>query len=532
MQRVSSSGVALNMGIVLALSVLSFFWMNKKLDVNLFSMHHFYHNRLARCYLGASNQQNRKPSSFTGFDESDEWVYLEDCQQRPLHIVNTAMNLVADDKLAWQQRKAASFAFTPIQAGPGPDGKAVAIGDYLKSEAMVTQQGGSAKVIRGAKLSTVFAISGAAASPNMGYHSSPAMAFLLTLFNVRLGRWCPNPGYKEFDGTKLSPKDGANYLLSELFGLTSDHSEFVYLSDGGHFENLGVYELVRRKCKRIIACDAEQDERLAFEGLGNAVRKCYEDFGARIDIDARALRPAQGGRFCHQHCVMGKIHYKDDLEPGYLFYIKASLTGDEPIDVLQYAVTNPVFPHQSTADQWFDEPQFESYRHLGRHIAGEVFAKAAEAAKVSISDGILNMDEFFKRLDDQWYAPSTSEPGAFSKHGNTLMELFETLRKHPFLNCLDGRFYRPSVNAALPENLDELRQVHYVANRMIQLMEDVYLDLNLEDTKQLEHPDHKGWVELFKCWSKSKALRKVWMDSKNTYGQRFQIFCAEHFRLP
>jgi len=346
---------------------------------------------------------------------------------------------------------------------------------------------------------------------------------------VRLGRWCPNPGYKKFDGTKLSPKDGANYLLSELFGLTSDHSEFVYLSDGGHFENLGIYELVRRKCRHIIACDAGQDDQVGFEDLGNAVRKCYEDFGARIDIDARALRPAQGGRFCQQHCVMGKIHYKDDPELGYLFYIKASLTGDEPIDVLQYAVANPVFPHQSTADQWFDEPQFESYRHLGRHIAGEVFAKAAE---VSNSSGTLKVDQFFERLADQWYAPSTSEPGAFSKHGNTLMELFETLRKHPFLNCLDGRFYPPSVNAVLPKDPDELRQVHYVANRMIQLMEDVYLDLNLEDTKQLEHPDHKGWVKLFNCWTKSEAFHKVWIDSKETYGQRFQVFYDEHFGLP
>lgn len=519
MERVARPDVAVEMLVMLVVCGTGFWVLNQRLDVNLFSMHHFYHNRLARCYLGASNPQ-RNSSDFTGFDDNDEKVYLHTCQQRPFHIVNAAMNLTAGKKLGWQQRKAASFVLTPLHVGykfPGANAAYRSIEHYMKGTT---------------KLSTAVTISGAAASPNMGYHSSPAMAFLLTLFNVRLGRWCANPGANNANWKELSPKNGGKYLINELFGLTDADSEFVYLSDGGHFENLGIYELVRRKCGYIIASDAGQDAAVAFEDLGNAVRKCHDDFGVRIDIDTHALRPNQDSRFSHQHCVMGEVYYPGDKEgkpSGRLFYIKASLTGDEPIDVLQYSAANTAFPHQSTADQWFDEAQFESYRNLGQHIAEKVFTKAAAAA---VSGSNFDLISFFGRLGDQWYAPSLAEPGVFSRHGNALMKLFETLRAQPLLNCLDGRFYPPSVNQEPPTDTGELRQIHYVGNRMIQLMEDVYLDLNLEEEVEYEHPDHQGWVELFKCWSQSTAFRRVWVASKNTYGQRFRMFCNERLGLP
>ena len=131
------------------------------------------------------------------------------------------------------------------------------------------------------------AISGAAASPNMGYHSSTTLAFLMTLLNVRLGAWFGNPGKagaRHWPTTYgcSSPRQAIRPLVDEALGLTDDTHPYVYLSDGGHFENLGLYEMVRRRCKRIVVCDAGQDEGCAFDDLGNAVRKIYVDLGVRI----------------------------------------------------------------------------------------------------------------------------------------------------------------------------------------------------------------------------------------------------------
>src|ERR1019366_6022241 len=112
----------------------------------------------------------------------------------------------------------------------------------------------------GIMLGTTVAISGAAANPNQGYHTSAAVAFLMTVFNVRLG-WClGNPAGST--PSSNGPTFGLVYTLAELFGTTNSESTFVNLSDGGHFDNLGLYELVRRRCRYIIVCDAEQDEGL------------------------------------------------------------------------------------------------------------------------------------------------------------------------------------------------------------------------------------------------------------------------------
>jgi hypothetical protein len=112
-------------------------------------------------------------------------------------------------------------------------------------------------------MATAVAASGAAISPNWGYHSSPTMAFLLTIFNVRLGLWIRNPRRQSFllprvNGNPSSPAFGLFYLLAELFGMVNDKAAFVYLTDGGHFENMGLYELVRPHCMTIVICDAEQ----------------------------------------------------------------------------------------------------------------------------------------------------------------------------------------------------------------------------------------------------------------------------------
>ena len=197
--------------------------------------------------------------------------------------------------------------------------------------------------------------------------------------NVRLGWWLRNPRFHAC-GRASRPSLSLRELLYELLGMTTDDKKWVYLSDGGHFENLGVYELVRRRCRFIVACDAGQDGDVTFEDLGNAIERCRADFGVDIEIDLGKLR-RRCRRRSERHCAIGTIRY-DRLDaarrrrrrrssPGTLLYIKTSLTGDEPADVLSYAAEHPAFPHESTSDQFFDESQFESYRALGFHAVCE-----------------------------------------------------------------------------------------------------------------------------------------------------------------
>jgi hypothetical protein len=335
-----------------------------RFDVNLFSIYHFYRQRLVRCYLGASRSKTRIPHPFTGFDPRDDLKLADMCReengrmvcQRPYPIHNTAMNLVAGKQLAWQQRRAAAFVFTPLYSGYSftlPDEKGQCLSHYRPT----------ASYMGGVCTGSAMAISGAAASPNMGYHSSPALTFLMTVFNVRLGHWSGNPGHPSAWAVHNPPFSGT-YLLKELFGLTDYSSSFVYLSDGGHFENLGIYELVRRRCNCIVAIDAGQDENTTFDDLGNAIRKCYADFGVVIDLHADELTTG--------YSAVGRVLYPDAPE-GTLIYLKPRLTGAEPADLQNYKLTHPGFPHQSTRDQWFDESQFESYRKLGHWIGKSVF---------------------------------------------------------------------------------------------------------------------------------------------------------------
>jgi hypothetical protein len=196
----------------------------------------------------------------------------------------------------------------------------------------------------------------------------------MTLFDVRLGWWIGNPREQNawFHG---GPGLGFYWLLRELFGATSDDSEYVYLSDGGHFENLAIYELVRRGCKLIVASDASCDPGSGFGDLHNAIERCRTDFGVEIEVDPIGLKrqPQQG--LAQSHFAVGKIHYSDSPEDdGLIIYLRPTLVAGDPVDVLGYKLANPDFPDDTTANQWFDEAHFENYRDLG-----QVTGTAAEA---------------------------------------------------------------------------------------------------------------------------------------------------------
>lgn len=344
-----------------ALAFLAVSWIAAHyININKFSLHAMYRNRLIRAYLGASN---RAPADqFTGFTKTDN-IRMADLKPglKPFHVVNMTLNLVAGKRLAWQQRKAESFTVSPLHAGS-------ARLNYRPTR----EYGGKG----GMSLGTAITISGAAASPSMGYHSSGVIGFIMTLFNARLGAWLGNPGEAgKRTWRKEGPSSAVGSLVKEAFGLTDDTSAYVYLSDGGHFENLGLYEMVMRRCGRIVVLDSGCDPGFIYEDLGNALRKIRIDMGVTVDFDDSSLKALRDGK---QRWAFATIRYSaahTGVEDGLLIYVKPMILGNEPPDVATYRASHPEFPHQSTGNQWYDESQTESYRMLGLHTIREVCAE-------------------------------------------------------------------------------------------------------------------------------------------------------------
>ena len=323
---------------------------------------------------------------------------------KPMHVVNVALNLVGGKRLAWQQRKAESFTFSPLHCGSFRVG-------YRPSESYAVGGGSHRRAI---SLGTAMAISGAAASPSMGYHSSPAITFLMTFFNARLGWWLGNPGVagaRTFGNAQ--PNLAVGPLISEALGLTDDRNPYVYLSDGGHFENLGLYEMVLRRCRYVIVVDAGQDSDCQFEDLGNALRKIRIDLGVRIQLGKVPIWAQVPKEETGRYCAVGTILYSevDDTEvDGCLIYLKPAVYDcDEPQDVLNYKKLNPLFPHESTGDQWFSEQQFESYRALGLH-AVETICKAAGDEKITQLPDLFRIARRYLGIEEQEEEPEAEEP--------------------------------------------------------------------------------------------------------------------------
>lgn len=278
-------------------------------------------------------------------------------------VLNTTLNLVSGGYLRWQQRKAESFAFTPMHAGASSIGSR-RLAEMSEETQKVEFYGGTEQ--SGVTLGTAAAISGAAANPSMGAMSSPAVTFLLTFFNARLGRWVANP--RQESAYSSIPFFTAPLLAAEAMGLTNAERRWVNLSDGGHFENLALYEMVWSRCHTIVLVDAGCDPDGGFRDLQNAIHKVRVDLGIRIEFAKDPFAASKNGKPAHWY--EATIHYSDvdaNAVNGTLVYIKPVVTGDEPLDVLAYNRRHPRFPHQTTADQFFNETQFESYRALGLH---------------------------------------------------------------------------------------------------------------------------------------------------------------------
>lgn len=357
--------------------VIALGWMA---DPNVISMHGFYKGRLVRAYLGASNPTRlEKLYEITETAVGDDVLLtdMKNCDRSaPYHLLNTTLNLTGSRDLATAQRSSAMFVLSKLYCGSFRTG-------FQRSRRYAN---GSLS------LGMAVATSGAAVSPGMGAGKTTAsQAMLMTLLNLRLGFWAPTPGGERWEArhARLWPF----HTLREFLSQTSDLSSYCYLTDGGHFDNLGIYSLVERGCRYIVAVDAVADPEPCFSDLGNAIRRCRIDFNADIDLDITSFVKSKDDPPVNQHYAIGRIVYSKDhvktlgwkedsdaARTGVIVYIKSSLLRNEKelrADVRQYGIENSAFPQQSTINQWFDEAQFESYRQLGQQCVLRAFDKVA-----------------------------------------------------------------------------------------------------------------------------------------------------------
>lgn len=424
--------------------------------VNLSTLAQFYAARLTRAYLGASSAYRSGFRSDTSRvaarpagaaatdvtraspDDDIRWqAYHPELHGGPLHFVNVTLNetVTGAAQLTQRDRKGLAMAVGPhaLSIGrhhhalwDGVDARIVPLALPPGRFALFPADAPAGLEVEALGVGQWVAISGAAFTTGLGARTRTGLSMLLALSNVRLGYWWNSgvaprrrhgrPARGPYDRlfallAALAPVQGC--LANETFArFHGPHRQRWYLSDGGHFENTGAYELLRRRVPFIIVCDDGQDPDCAFEDVGNLVRKARIDWNAEIHFLSTAElvgllgagsallasigTPAQlqrrhrglsgdaptrlRGQACSEcHATLAWARYADDPQArSLMLFLKPTLTGDEPLDLHDYRSRHPDFPQQSTLDQSFDEAQWESYRRLGEHIGQQLFGTAPE----------------------------------------------------------------------------------------------------------------------------------------------------------
>jgi hypothetical protein len=395
--------------------------------LNLSSHQSLYGARLTRAYLGASNPvRGAERTSLTDLVPGDQIEMAGYEPQRrggPLHLINVTLNETVSGKSQIEQRdrKGLGMVFGPTALSVGARHHALWVegrrGTELATIRLQSDEHPPFEVFPAGKDGTErrfsvdrldlggwVSLSGAAFTPGLGSRTSLGLSGLLALANIRLGYWwdsgiSPRLRHTAHTGGSLlaSVLPVQAYLFDELLArFHGPARQRWYLSDGGHFENTGAYELIRRRLPFIVVCDNGEDHDYQYEDLANLVRKARTDFDAEIsffsDDQLEALHPDIRGYFGvptfalgdssakgrPPHAMLAWIYYDDperqSAPASLLLVLKPSVSGDEPLDVLNYKEAHPAFPQESTIDQYFDEAQWESYRRLGEHIAQRVFA--------------------------------------------------------------------------------------------------------------------------------------------------------------
>jgi hypothetical protein len=495
------------------------------LDPSDYSLHAFYRERIARAYIGATNGPvaGRAADNRNAEARPDDDLYLDELKERPLHLICCAANDLWGDQVETLARGSRSVTLSKYGVA----------------------MGGLWKPLPNVKLGTALTASAAAFNSVMGSVSKklgPAVTFLMTAFNLRLGLWVVHPA------AKSNPDElPGRSLLREFLGLTNagvrrdklPEATFLHLSDGGHFDNLGLYELIRRHCRYIIVADSGADAVPAFDDLGNAARRVREDFGVEIEIDLTPLMPKNGR--ATQHAVVGTVHYDRQYDKGVIIYFKPALVGDEPPDLLQYHTRNTAFPHEGTTDQFYDEAQWESYRRLGFHSALAFFRFAERMDRDR-----LTADAVFTGARQEWFPT----PPALRENVLEMTERFGALEeelRHGGDSVLLAELF-PEVQYVGPEARPERFQEHLETLRKngasrisseletvthllkaIQTMEDVWTVCELDTL--WKHPLNVGWVNAFARWATAPSFRRWWPVLAPSFGPGLQRFLREQFYL-
>lgn len=378
------------------------------LGPNSYSLHRFYRDRLKAAFLAKEALFSEAAEVPTGPMRELKLSEL-DTDLAPYHLFNTALNLQGSKEANQRGREADFFTFSPEFVGGDLTFYSPVAGAKvgLRADTPAVE-----KLDPKLDIATVVAISGAAASANMGSATirilSPTLAFL----NVRLGYWLSNPrvsqlarGWVSRTTRKVASKF---YLAMEMFGQLHEKSNQLYLSDGGHIENLGIYQLLKRGCQLIVAIDAEADPAMTFSSFLKMEQFARIDLGIRIDLPWHEIAsadplhhwwPMGARRGMRPHCAVGKITYPD-LSEGLLIYVKSSVTGDERDYVLDYKRRYPSFPHEQTSDQFFTEEQFEVYRALGFHaVNGFLSRKDYFAIARELLSSMRSPDDLYRVVD-------------------------------------------------------------------------------------------------------------------------------------
>lgn len=364
----------------LAAGILFFLWLF--LDINVASLHHYFRAKLSDAFLLKPSGDAADPMDLSTFDG----------RRALFPIFNCALNVPNSKDPVMRGRLSDVFTITPVAAGA----RVLGYFDTRSWEQSNTNL----------DLGSTIALSGAAVSPQMGLRTKRYASFWLTALNLRLGIWLRRPG-------NMAHRPGVWQLVNEMTATADEHGAFLNVSDGGHIENLGVYELLKRRCRFIVAVDGENDPTMTFHALTNLQRLAYIDFGIVLDLNLDDLRLGEAG-YSRSHFQLCRIFYprssdQAPLEVGYLLYMKLSLTGNEGEYLRRYKLDEPAFPHHSTADQFFSETQFEAYRSLGEHVGEKMFLPAITGP---LNREDVQLEEWFRCLGHSLLRPMPSSQGA------------------------------------------------------------------------------------------------------------------------
>jgi hypothetical protein len=342
-------------------------------DLNKWSLHAIYEERLADAF-GVERCGPNEPDSTTVGDEAAR------TRVEPLQL---SMSQPADfpEVLVCGTANVFQYGVAPTARGAAP---------FLFSAAFV---GDNDEISGAAKtdlyelwgfdqpedlgLTTAISISGAAVAPVMGAMTRRPLRFLLALANIRLGVWLPKPNRLAHFGFGGRTPGPSYLLLDEMLGMGRNRDPFVYVTDGGHYDNLGLLELFRRKCDWIWCIDASGDKIDTFSTLGNALAMAEADLGVTVKINPqRDMAPAPGSRYVRRPFCVGAVTYYDRKrnrveKKGTLVVVKAGVPENAPWSVRSYQIENPDFPCDPTLDQLYTASRCDAYVQLGRFAMSE-----------------------------------------------------------------------------------------------------------------------------------------------------------------